>query len=150
MHRTLALLLLLTGCASAAKKQAACAPVPAEFLSYGEVHAECAVDQRARVVSVPRPDFSRLEPLATGSSGCYRVDYDMVVDEKGSPIARSIKLYRTNSPSFANTIEPTIPQVRFEPARKNGVPVAQLVRWGTGLAYTVSRTGTGPRRPPLC
>lgn len=150
MRRIVFAMVCVTACASGGRKARTCEPVPVEFRITGDVYSECEVDQRAKVVSTARPDFSRLEPLATGSSGCYTAEYLMIVDEKGVPNTRSIKLERTNSQSFADAMMPTLNQMRLEPARKAGVPVKQLFKYKTGLSYTVSRNGTGPARRPIC
>src|SRR5688572_7818856 len=151
MLRALVLLVAVIGCASGTRTAPECSPLPADYQSYNGLYQACNVDQRARVVTTPRPDFSQLQPLVTASAGCYTAEFTMVVDEKGLPIERSIALVRTNSQSYAQAIRNQISGLRFDPAKKDGMPVRQFYNHESKMRYAVSRSGTSPtRRPPPC
>lgn len=142
----------VAACTSAARAPRECAALPAEYQSYEVLYRDCAVDQKARLMTGPsRPDYSRLQPLATSSAGCYSAEYQFVVDEKGFPVQRSFRLLRTNSPTYADAIRETLPGLRFEPAKKNGIPVPQLYNYDAKMRYTVVMSGSpNRRRPPPC
>ena len=148
MWRGLLLLAVVAGCASGKRVARECPPLPADYQSYEGLYQECNVDQRARVATTPRPDFSRLEPLINSSAGCYTADFTFVVDEKGVPVDRSVKLVRTNSQSYARAIEEVVRGLRFDSAKKDGTPVRQFYKHEAKMQYR-SMSATG-RRPPPC
>ena len=151
MHRTFFVVgcLFVAACASGARATKTCDPLPADFQGLGELYSQCEVDQRVRLVNSPRADFSRLKPL--GTSGCYSADYLFVVDAKGIPQARTVKMLRNNSVTYADAMREVINGLRFEPARKNGVAVPQLYLYEPRMRYVVTTSGSGAsRRPPPC
>ena len=151
MLRALVLLVVVMACASGKRSARECKPLPTEYQTYSGLYQDCNVDERARVVSTPRPDFSRLEPLATSAAGCYTAEFTMVVDETGVPLDRSIVLVRTNSQSYAQAIRDQVARLRFDPAKKGGAPVRQLYKHEAKMQYAVARSGSSPtRRPPPC
>jgi hypothetical protein len=150
MRRAFLVLVTVAACASGRSAARACDPLPTEFQSYGRLYQACSVDTRARLANAPtRPDFSRLVPLS--SAGCYVAEFQMVVDENGYVLPRSVKLVRTNSRSYADAISETLSTFRFEPAKKEGLPVPQFYEHVSKMKYTVSIGGpTTQRRPPPC
>lgn len=151
MLRLSVVLLFVAACASGTRTARACDPLPQNYQSYEGVYRECDVDQRVRYLDSPRPDLSRLEPLVTSSAGCYQAVYTMVVDEKGAPMVGSVKMVRTNSQSYALAVTDVVERIRFEPAKKNGIPVRQFHEYTSKMAYTVSTSRSGAnRRPPPC
>lgn len=152
MRLGLAALIFVVACAGAGRAPRECPPNPIEYASYGTLYRDCGVDLKARLITQPsRADFSRLQPLATSSSGCYTAEYQFIIDEQGMPIPRTVRLIRTNSQSYADAIRETLGSIRFEPARKDGIPVQQVYDFATRLRYTVT-AGASPssRRPPPC
>ena len=145
--RSLMLLLMVAGCATGTRTARVCPPLPTEYQAYEGLYQQCNVDQRARVTSTPRPDFSRLEPLLNSRAGCYSADFTLVVDENGVPVDRSIKLVRTTSQSYARAIEEMVRGLRFDPAKKDGMPVRQFYEYEAKMQYR-SMSGTGSRPPP--
>lgn len=145
--RALILLVMVVGCAGGTRAARACPPLPTDYQTYEGLYQTCNVDQRARVTSTPRPDFSRLEPLINSNAGCYTADFTLVVDEKGVPVARSVRLVRANSQSYARAIEEMVHGLRFEPAKKDGMPVRQFYEYEAKMQYR-SMSGTGSRPPP--
>lgn len=152
MDRLVLVLVCVAACSQAARAPRECAPLPTEYQSYEGLYRDCAVHQKARLITGPsRPDFSRLQPLATSTAGCYTAEYQFVVDEKGLPVQRSLRLVRTNSPTYADAIQETLTGLRFEPAKKNGMPVPQLYDFDAKMSYTVVMGGSpSSRRPPPC
>ena len=150
MHRYL-IILAMAACASGSRPAKSCDPLPAAYQSHEGLYRDCEVDQRARVISTPRPDFSRLEPLVTNDAGCYQAQFTLVVDEKGYASPGTVRLLRTNSETYANAISDQIGGLRFRPAKKSGVPVRQLYVYKSEMAYMVSAgSRSAARRPPPC
>jgi hypothetical protein len=152
MHRVMIVVFLfVAGCASGRRAVPHCDQVPTGYVIGAGVLRNCEVDQRARVISSPAPDFSRLEPLVTSSAGCYQAAFALVVDEKGEVVPGSPKLIRTNSESYAAAISANIEGVRFQPAKKSGLPVRQFVEYEHKMQYRRSAgTMSSQRRPPPC
>jgi hypothetical protein len=140
----------LTLCGACATRNTAprtCEPVSAEFTLEGQsVYRYCAVDRRARLSSRPIP-YSYV-PLA-GRHRCSRASVDVVVDSTGRPIPETARIVRSTDPNFALAILQSLESARFEPAIKDGQPVAQLVRIESAAFGAVRQSGVRqPRRPP--
>lgn len=133
------------------KKEKECAPVPAEFLSDGEVFRDCAVDKPARVSRQPRIDFQSLTPR--GSTACMMAVVDLVVDEAGTVLPGSARLVETNDRAYAEQLLAVIHTTRFQPAKKGDVAVKQLYRYKGEVSYRLSSSAdptSRMRRPPPC
>ena len=127
-----------------------CAPVPAEFLDGGPVFRDCAVDRKA---SEP----SRLPPLQMADrpprqSGCSKVVIEMVVDSAGRPVTHTAKVVQSNDPLFQQAVVSGLGALKYTPAMKDKVRVAQLVRYERKVQYftvvSSSAGGAPPSRPP--
>jgi hypothetical protein len=144
-------------CATAGSRHArSCTLAPADsvYLAHGPVYLECAVDQRARVRSRgQRPYFEPSAPLP-GGEACFSVEIQFVVDGTGLPELETARVVRTNDMAFSRAVLATLATWRYYPARKNGVPVRQIVREKRTMAVqvVVVRSGDVPRpgRPPRC
>lgn len=137
-------------CSACAAKRAAprtCDAVPLEFSLAGEtVYRDCAVDRRARPSS--RPIHYGYRPLASGQR-CAHAIVDFVVDSTGRPIPETARVVRATDPNFGLLVLQSLESARFEPAIKDGQPVAQLVRIESAVAGAIRQAGVRqPRRPP--
>ena len=154
----LALIIASAACAAGAShaRQASCALAPADstYLVRGPVYRDCAVDRRARLLTTDvRLEFEPPGPPAEGTA-CYRAQIEFVVDSAGVPESETANIVRTNDPAFANAVLATLPRWRYQPARKNGVAVRQVVRENQSMAIQVVRVRAGdiprPGRAPPC
>jgi hypothetical protein len=90
---------------------------------------------------------------ATGQT-CLRATIDVVVDSTGRPLPETARLVRATDPGFGVAVLSNLGGMRFEPARKDGRPVAQLVRFDQAIMAVVVPAGTPrsavrpPHRPP--
>lgn len=138
---------------AAAQKKKNC-PDPAPDSTAGDmlVYQRCAVDREAKPTgSRPPMDWS---PSASGArnGSCFRADFRFVVDSVGFPVANSIRLVRTTQRDFADAVQASIQQMRYEPARLDGRAVPQLVEYGTmaGVRVTSSSSPSMSSRLPRC
>lgn len=119
------------------------------YLAGGPVYRGCAVDRRARLEpSNVRPNF---EPTSTTvGSTCYSVLIELVVDPTGRPEPETAKVVRTNNDAFAAAVLAIMPQWRYQPARKDGAAVRQIVQERYVIAAQVMRVRAGdiPRPGP--
>jgi TonB family protein len=89
-----------------------------------EVFEEGDVDENASPVSVQAPPYpQRAKELAVEGT----VVITFVVDENGA--VGSIENIDAPHPSFSSAFRTSMQSWKFNPARKNGVPVKQRVRW---------------------
>lgn len=126
-------------CASAGGKGAPCGPVPVERRAgLAEVYAECGVDVKAEVQR-PIPQVSY-----TPGAGerCSSAEVEVVVDTLGAVVRNSATVVRATHKSFADAVITSITSARFTPARKNGVRVAQVYRYGAGFTTMVAPAGS--------
>ena len=125
------------------------------YLAGGPVFREYAVDQRAHLRNPQvRPDFQPPQ-LPTGGSACYSAQIELVVDTAGMPEAGTAHVLTTNNPPFADAVLFTVPRWRYDPARKGGVAVRQIVRERRVVAVQVVAVPAGavpssPGRRPRC
>lgn len=145
-----AVLLILAGaCASSgtSSSQAGdCALQPADsvFTKAGPVYRDCAVTTKARLLNPDlRPDFQM------SGSGCNVAELEYVVTADGVADTRTARVRRTNNQAFADAVLTLLTRRRFEPATRNGVPVAQIVddKLSVGAVVVVVREGQRP--PPM-
>jgi hypothetical protein len=97
------------------------------------VYRQCDVDKRARWIneSAVRTNYRPpTPPAAARNTGtiCYDGDLEFVVDERGLPEVETARVVRATDPETGNAVLQSLPQWRFEPAQKGGVPVRQIVR----------------------
>jgi hypothetical protein len=52
-----------------------------------------------------------------------------VVDYRGCPDLRTVRVVSATDSAFAGVVRQTLPRWRFEPARKDGRPVSQVLQW---------------------
>lgn len=147
-----------TGCAGATARarRTSCALAPADstYLATGPVYRDCAVDQRARPRGPGvRPEFRPSSP-PLGGTACYSAELEFVVDTTGAPELETARVVRTNDATFGDAVLATLLNWRYDPARKDGIAVRQIVREKRSMAVQVVavREGQIPRagRPPRC
>lgn len=124
----------------------ACAPV-----SSRPGLAACALSPADSVHLAGGPVYRDPPP---GGKACYTTRIEFVVDTAGRPEPATTRVMRTNNPAFSDAVVATLPTWRYQPARKNGVAVRQIVREERSMAVevVVVRPGDVPRpgRPPPC
>jgi hypothetical protein len=120
------------------------------YLAGGPVYRPCAVDRAARLrTRNVRIDFQPTPPLPTAS--CYSVQLEFVVAATGVPELETARLVRANNAAYGDAVLASLGQWRYEPARKDGVPVRQIVRETRSVAYRVVAVGSAQvTRPPSC
>jgi hypothetical protein len=93
-------------------------------------------------------DLQPAGPLPT--SGCFSALLEFVVGTNGVPETETARIVRANNARYGEAVLASLPQWRFEPARKAGVPVRQIVRETRSVAYAIVAVGRGqsPRAPP--
>lgn len=147
----------LLACASAPNRSAAtdgagCAlrPQDSTFIATGPVYRDCAVETKAVLLTKDiHPDF-RPE---SRNGACYSAEVDYVVNEAGFVETKTARIVRTNNQAYAESIMSILPQWKFEPARRDGVPVRQIVVGvhKASVSVVVLPAGTRPSastRPP--
>lgn len=139
--------------ASAQKRKKNCPdPAPDSTANNMLVYHRCAVDKEAKPTGTRPPmDWS------PGSGGvqdgaCFRADFQFVVDTLGFPVANSIRLVRTTQRDFADAVQTSIQQMRYEPAWFEGHVVPQRVEFGamTSVRVTSSRSPSMSSRASRC
>jgi hypothetical protein len=119
-----------------------CEPVPDAFMRAGPVYRDCDVDQRA---VEPRP-LPPLQYSGVPKTSCSKVVIDMVVDTLGKPVVSTVTVVRSTDPQWTEAIVSNVSGLRYKPARKNGLPVQQLVRYERVLTARVVSSAM-PTRP---
>ena len=100
------------------------------------VYYPCAVDRQVMFAATEGMP-ARFEP--SGSPRCHRSSIEVIVGRDGRPIMSTISVISQDSGELTATLIDRISKTRYEPARKNGVAVNQMVRW--------DRSVYGPVRP---
>lgn len=102
----------------------------------------------------PRLDWQPpLSELRDG--GCYRANYEFVVDTLGFPEIATIRDVSVNNSSFGQAVRDVIPRLRYEPAQLRGAPVRQTVAYQQSVAVRKVISSSQfppppPSRPPKC
>src|SRR5437660_9939742 len=98
------------------------------YLRDGPVYPACAVDSRAQLIDEPSPAFDLNDASARGTR-CLTVTLQFIVDTTGTPEPATLKLISTTNSAYADAIRRMVPAWRFQPARKNGVAVRQILQF---------------------
>jgi len=150
------LVVLASSPLAAQRGRRGCPDLPTDSLSSGPlVYKACQVDREAKPRGIaPRLDWSPpLNELRDG--GCFRAEYEFVVDTLGVPEPGTVRDVSVNNSSFGEAVKDVIPRLRYEPARLRGAPVRQTVAYKqtVGVRRVVSSSPYAPppsSRPPLC
>jgi hypothetical protein len=109
------------GCASL--KGPPCAPTGLTYEGLPVYHY-CDVDLQAKPTIA-----NAVVPFdAPTGSKCYRAIFELIVDQAGNFVLSSSRPIRVNDSTFYKAAVTSLMQQRWEPARKNDVAVAQVVR----------------------
>jgi hypothetical protein len=138
------LVILAIGCASAsgglesatgegtARQSSRCDPIVSDTLLGGvPVYPACGVDTKIRLSSAPlRPQYTPRPGLT-----CVSASLSVIVDAQGRPVPKTERLIRTNDPALYSAMQAELPSLRYEPAKKDGQPVAQIheMVWMAGI-----------------
>ena len=118
-----------------------CAPIVSDTLLGGTpVFPACGVSRAARLVSQP------IRPQYTPSSSCARAQVQVVVDAAGNPVPKTARVMRATDQNLATAMLSALPMLRYEPARKDDVPVAQIVNVEWAVTVQAVAAGMGPAR----
>lgn len=121
-----------------------CQPVDSSFALGAPVFRECGVDRQARPRGAPpRMEFDPRPPV----KDCYSAVIAVVVDERGSTVPETAKVIRSTDPEFGLAFLNSLPEWRFTPALKDGMPVKQVVEIGRAAMPRVVRSDR-PMNPP--
>jgi len=133
--------MVTAACAGQKAASSSCEPVPLEYAIAGTtVYRECAVDKKASPpATFPQTRFS---PSPSNLKGCYRADFEFVIDTVGRPILSTIKVLRSTDAEFTQAVRETLSGLRYTPAVKDGAPVAQLATFGRVMMAYVSSSST--------
>jgi hypothetical protein len=128
-----------TGAAVAPQSAARCAPIVSDSLLGGvPVYPACGVGIEAKLSSSPmRPQYT-----APRGTSCVSATLSVVVDAKGQVVPKTERLIRTNDPALYTAMLVELPRLRYRPAMRDGVPVAQLVEIGWIINMQVRQAGT--------
>jgi hypothetical protein len=151
-------------CASSSAKGFAadggCALLPQDStfaMVHQPLYRECGVEKKVQKISANiTPDWQR--PSGAASRACYSAEVEFVVTAEGKPDAATARVVRTTTPSLAEALLSIIPRYRYEPAKRDGVAVAQIttekyqVQTMTVVVPAGTRPGAGtmPRPGPGC
>lgn len=143
----IAVLMVLAGSLEAQQTRGRCtgSPVDTTVVS-GTVYRDCEVDRPARQRGRElRPSWNPTGP------GCFRAEFEFVVDTLGIVEPMTVRQVSTNDPGFAEGVRAVLTSLRYDPARLDDRPVRQVAVYrGTAsirVATTASRAA-GP--PPRC
>jgi hypothetical protein len=141
---TLLIVITSTACASAGRgsRQSACALSSADsvYLAGQLLYRDCSVNVRAELLNPDMtPDFS-----PSGDRSCYSATVQFVVDSTGTPERGTARVVSSNSTEFADALLRVVPQWRYRPARKDGVPVRQIVHEKLAVSLVAVPAGSSP------
>jgi hypothetical protein len=131
----------------AAAQSASCESRPADsvFAVNGPVFRECGVSVKAKLLTTDlKPEFT-----PPSGPGCWRVQYEFVVNAAGLVDPTTARLVKTNSKRLGEAYRAMLSQYRFEPAILEGKPVAQIVEMGLEVApdgkvpFTIGKSSRG-------
>ncbi|MDB4891086.1 MAG: hypothetical protein JWL61_2941 [Gemmatimonadetes bacterium] len=144
----------LTGaCASSGAKgtsaEGGCAlrPQDSTFAMHMPLYRDCAVERKVQKITPNiAPDW---QPNTSGrGSGCYSAEVEFVVTADGKPDATTARVVRTNTPALAEAVLAVIPRFKYEPAKRDGVAVAQITTEKFELMTRVVSVPAGTRPSP--
>ncbi len=125
------------------------------WLAAGPVYRDCEVDRKASLRgSPPKPQLSAGARLP--NKECYHAGFEFVVDTSGVPELGTVRPHPRNDQFLEDAVRAQLPQLRYEPARRDGLAVRQLVVFeqSVGVMFRVSVSGRPSEpanpRPPRC
>ena len=141
---TLLVVVTSTACASAGRgsRGSTCALSRADsvYLAGHPLYRDCSVNVRAELLNPDMtPDFQ-----PSGDQSCYSATVQFVVDSTGTPERGTARVVSKNSTEFADALLRVVPQWRYHPARKDGVPVRQIVHEKLAVSRVAVPAGSSP------
>ena len=117
-------------------------PQDSTFATHTKLYRDCAVESKAhKLVTGVTPDY---RPAATANA-CVSAELEYVVAANGKPDESMVRIVRTTTPAFAEAALLIVPHLRYEPAKRDGVAVAQIVSEKFGM-----NPSTTPQPDPRC
>jgi len=118
------------------------------YLRRGPVFRDCAVQKKAVLITKDlHPVFRPTQARST----CFSAEAEFVVNAAGAPEMETARLTYSTDPEFGMALMSLVPQLRFNPAEMDGLPVRQIVSHKEQiqvLQVTVPAGSTPPKRPP--
>ncbi|MHB1312374.1 MAG: hypothetical protein ACYC3L_10175 [Gemmatimonadaceae bacterium] len=150
------LVLLIHSPLAAQRSRRGCPEVVVDSAASGlPVYQACQVEREAKPSGMaPRLDWNPpLSDLRDG--GCFRAEFQFVVDTLGVPEVGTIRDVNANNANFEQAVKDVIPRLRYEPARLRGSAVRQVVSYHqtVGVRRVVTSSPYAPppsSRMPLC
>jgi len=110
------------------------------------LYRDCAVEKEAQKISPNiSPDW---QPTSGRNGSCYSAEVEFVVMTDGKADASTARVVRTNTPALAEALIALIPRYRYEPAKREGVAVAQITTEKIEMMTRVVAVPAGTRPSP--
>lgn len=107
------------------------------------LYRDCAVERKVQKLTMNiAPDYT-----PTGN-GCVSAELEFVVTADGKPDATTARVLRTTTPAYAEAVLAILPRFRYEPAKREGMPVAQITVEKYEAISKVVRSVAGSRPNP--
>ena len=97
------------------------------LLHRGPVYRDCDVDHPARLRTVDLPLDYNPPTGGLGSTRCLRAEFQFVIDTIGRVEQATVRPGNSNDRGLENAVRTNLGQLRYEPARKAGAKVRQVV-----------------------
>ena len=97
------------------------------LLQSGPVYRDCEVDKPARLRTVDLPLDYNPTTGGLGTTRCLRAEFQFVVDTIGRVEPATVRPGNSNDRGLENAVRGNLGQLRYEPARKDGAKVRQVV-----------------------
>ncbi len=142
------IVVITTACASsgggAPSARSSCALLPGDsvFAAHAPVFRDCAVTTKARVLSTS----VHAEFTPTGAASCDSAEYEFVVTPGGLVDVETARLVKSNDQQFADAVRLVRARLKYEPATRDGAPVAQIADFKQAMQRmtVVVPAGTSP------
>lgn len=144
----IATVVIAVGCSSAPRNAGAtrCQLTASDsvYLADGPVYRDCAVDRKAKISGRRNVDFTSAHVPTLGRR-CYTVEVEFVVWPAGVPEAETARIVSSNDKVLERAVLASFPSWRYQPARREGMPVRQIVKERLALmAVAVAVRTTSP------
>ncbi|MEO8335606.1 MAG: hypothetical protein ABI664_11575 [bacterium] len=119
----------VSACASSGSKAATAGsgcelrPQDSTFAMHIPLYRECAVDRKAQLLTTNiSPEYRPSNP----GNACFSAEVEYVITADGHVDGATARVLRTTTPAYGEAVLAVLPRYRFEPAKVNGAPVAQI------------------------
>ena len=135
------IVLVIPTLASAQKPKRQCSGTMADSAeqALGPIYRDCEVDQPAeRQGSQPSLNFTPPNPIYGASvTSCVQAVLQFVVDTLGKPEVATIHTISSNNSEFEHAVIASVGELRYRPARREGMTVRQIVVYGQTVTFQV-------------